>query len=33
MLDHIIIKVADFEPMAAYYTRVLGAIGYVKGIE
>ena len=33
MIDHMSIHVKDFEKMSAYYERVLGTVGYVKGIE
>lgn len=33
MLDHIIIRVKDLEKMGAYYERVLGTLGYTKGVE
>ena len=33
MIDHICIKVKDFERMSAYYASVLSTLGYHKGIE
>lgn len=33
MLDHISIKAKDFPTMASYYDRVLGTLGYHKGVE
>ena len=33
MIDHISIKVKDFERMSAYYAEVLGTLGYHKGME
>lgn len=33
MLDHLIIRVNDLDGMAAYYERVMGALGYHKGVE
>lgn len=33
MLDHLTIHAADPEAMAAYYGRVLGTLGYRKGVE
>lgn len=33
MIDHLSLKVADFETMSAYYARVLATLGYRKGVE
>ena len=33
MLDHLIIHASDPAGMAAYYERVLGTLGYHKGVE
>lgn len=33
MIDHLSIKVRDLAVMASYYERVLGTLGYKKGIE
>lgn len=33
MLDHLIIRINDLDGMAAYYERVMGTLGYHKGVE